>query len=58
VKKISITIKTGAKPAHVLQEYMAEKASFKAAAATGTVSSFVKKSGKKFDSPVSIGTRP
>lgn len=53
-KKINITIKSNSSTAKVFKKYMAEKAAFKTAVMTGNVSSYVKQSGTKFDSPISI----
>ena len=53
--EVKIKIKSNSASAKVMKRYMAEKAAFKDAVTSGNVSSFVKKRGTKFDSPVSLG---
>ncbi len=55
MKKIEIKIASGSTSAKVFKKYMVEKAAFKNAVASGNASSFVKQSGIKFDSPISVG---
>ena len=55
MKKIEIKIDSDSSKAKMFKKYMAEKAAFKNAVASGNVTSFVKQSGLKFDSPISIG---
>jgi hypothetical protein len=51
---IKVTIKPGSKTAHAFKKYMADKAAFKQAVTSGNVTAYVKKSGKKFDTPISV----
>ena len=54
MKKIEIIIKPGSESSRMFKKYLEEKEAFKNAVVTGNVSSYVKKTGKKFDTPLSI----
>lgn len=51
---IKITIKEDSKAGRMFKKYMTEKAAFRNAVKTGTVSEYTQKRNVKFDSPVSI----
>lgn len=53
--QIKITIKPNSKTAKAIDSYMADKVAFKQAVETGNVESYVKKTGKKFATPISVG---
>ena len=56
MNKIKIKLEPNSPGGKAVKRYMAEKAAFKNAVISGNVSSFVKKSGTKFDSPISLGS--
>ena len=55
MKTIKININPNSSTGEAFKKYLEEKAAFKQAVTTGSINSFVKKNGKKFDTPVQTG---
>ena len=51
--EIKVTVKSASKAAKALDKVIADKADFKQAVKSGNVSEYLKKSGRKFATPIS-----